>query len=355
MVFLDSGQSADESAFLDLYRYSLHSSYQRQKPFYGRFWVIYPTSDQSKRYGWVAHHYGEDAWMTQHTRPRKILNEDRMIGRYMDGREWVLSRGIARAMGRFELNTDKYSPGSIPAYRRNQRDPSQRATVVMLNPTGKDFDYVTKAVHFWHQRRRIPRMVLGSHVRHALPPNFHNWLWGILCWSREEQSDLMQRLAGTRINVRFMNWHAICDRRWRETTVYWSFPGAMGHSRRIRKPELGRFLLDRMGSESSFRIGTQDDSWKEGASATDCKTYVILSHSEGDAVPFDARIALARGARVIAPDIPVYRALETSRKTLYPCRLVGHNGAAWSPMDLASWFNSHYSLKTLQRHGQRRH
>ena len=71
-------------------------------------------------------------------------------------------------------------------------------------------------------------------------------------------------------------------------------------------------------------------TWEDFLLGTDTSFYILASAKEQ--VPFDAMIALARGATLVAPDVPIFQNLP-GKKQLYPAKMSGDR-IIWSQTEV---------------------
>lgn len=310
-VLLDSGQSVGESVFLDRMRLWIHQSLSAHANSFKvpAVWTLYPRDFHADYHG--AYPISEyDKWEVRPIRWRK-----RPLDR----------RGFLATAAMFEEGCHRKQ---IKAPWREHNQKGKRACYVYLNPNRRDLDWGSRHYETFRNAYNIPELILGEPLRHALPANSHEWISGVWTYQKE----IAKRLQGAFWN-RF-GYHLPWWRWWeedRESTderPLFGIAEAWGDVQVMRHPGMAMKWIggDAVRPES-------DTKWESLIGATWCQFYIIATTRES--IPFDAMIAAARGAKLVAPDVPAFRNIP-GEHLLYPAHQTGDN-ILWSQSDVAGW------------------
>ena len=309
VVFLDSGRSADESYFLEHWRYQVESIYQRELPNETgnnhNFWILYPDRTKAARYG-----------------SRPISEYDKWEIRPIRRERENLREGTFATVAAFEKGCQWLH---IPAPWRTYNRKHRRACVVYLNPKPHDVAYISRTWDEWRRSNNVDAFYWGPVFGKGFPTGYLTYTSGAVCFTQEGFNAARASLANTGKAVARIFWETLFAPRPANGPTY-AFAPSWGHADRDR--------LDMTATAwaQSWRPGEvwadpAADSWQAVQAATAAKFYIILSRKEQ--FPFDALIASARGATIVAPDIPLYRNIRVN-KILYPCFTQTHNQCALS-------------------------
>ena len=214
-------------------------------------------------------------------------------------------------------------------WRTRERDEKKgrRASVVYLNPLRRDIEYGGRYSDFWHDKRRIPHLILGQPSR-FLPKWATHECRGILAYDRQYR-DLVNRETNPYFATS-LHWRRFWDKE--EPKHFISAPHEFRHTLRNRWPSMVKSWCERKGWPC--HVPEDTGRWQDVEDATSCRFYVVASTAE--TLPFDAMIAYARGAMVIAPDVGVFPRI-FHKKWLYPVHESGNHSLAWSQVEVREW------------------
>ena len=315
VLLIDSGQSVDESVFLEHYRHFLwHLHEERSYCNVRHVWMLYPNERHPERYGSCpVNQY--DKW------------EIRPIRR---NHKPLYSGGIMHTVASFE---DGCMRLGIKAPWREHNKKGRRATSIYLNPTSKDVRFIQRGWRKFKQHYNIPDLYIGQPSGGKLPRDVMAWGDGIFCYDKVAQKNIKQAVTDWGVNL--MDY----GRMWEpegfghELTIATNW----GHDMRQRQPDICRKWFEDWG----FRVHVpQGNRWQDMMDAARSKYYVVMSRRE--TVPFDAKIAISCGSTLIAPDIPLYRRLPGKNKILYPARDCGRGEVAFSTTDVRFWLHNKF-------------
>lgn len=338
LIFLDSGQSVDEAVFLQYCRKWLHETIVRRAGNHfptPHVHLLYPTDRHHARYEMPSARVWREDMMEVRTirwgsAPLHGGNMMQTFAMYEDGCLWGPSGYHSAPWRRRRRYGSGYNPDPEPAGKR-------RGIPIYLNPTLKDLKYLRNNKAYWSHHWRCPKVVLGFVAPGSIPQSVVNLVDHFYCLNKEDQSTVRASLGpgkAFRIPTKeFKKYAGFAHDKAISVAPNWR------NMRRQRKPWPETWI----GQEfPALKVKTQarDATWEEVLDATDCSIYIILSEQE--TIPFDAYLAAARGAIIVAPDtplfrnIPMYRNFE-SKKWLYPVRDYGHNRYGWSHTEVRQW------------------
>ena len=310
-VLIDSGQSVGESVFLDKLRQWAHQSISEHAHSFKvpSVWVVYPNEIHRPYHGaFPVNQY--DKW---EIRPIRWRN------RKLD------QNGMLATAAMFEEGCHRKK---IKAPWREHNSKGLRAVYVYLNPTRQDRTF---GIRHWKKFRKvynIPELVLGEPIRYGLPAKAHEWVSGI--WT-------FQRAAAKRARTAYWNrfgYHLPWWKWWQDEREsgkerpMFGIAEAFGDNQALRHPGLAQKWCNKEV------IRPKDDkTWEALIGATWCRLYMIATTRES--VPFDAMIAAARGATLVAPDVPIFRNIP-GKHWLYPAHQAGDH-ILWNQTDVTTW------------------
>jgi len=322
ILLIDSGQSVGESVFIERWRKYLWDTLKKTALNFKTptVWILYPNTKQWARHGsYQASDY--DNWEI-----RPIRRNDNLE-----------NAGILATVARFE---DGCHHLGIKAPWREWNSKGRRAVCVYLNPTQGDINWGVIHHEKFKKGFNLPKFHIGAPKNRVLPKNFLAWVDDVWCYDTDGKENLNSSIGpyfGKRIP--WFNW-------WkndRKALPKYDF-GIAGHwkdngvnrSLAIAKdwcPDWGNIHEPRVDRESR---------WEELLDTTDCRWYMVATTRES--IPFDAMIAVARGATLVAPDVPVFSQLP-GKKILYPAKMSGER-IIWSQIEVKAWLQN-----KLRKHG----
>jgi hypothetical protein len=336
VILLDPGVSLDHSVFLDLWRKHLRESIAsrcsmdlaRVRP---RVYIIYAEEAHGGRYGageamesFVPDNYYRHEVRARKRNPYRIHHIQR-------------KRGMMAGFVRFEVNCHRRgmkAPWRFSKYGDAQPKADRRANAVLLEPDALDLNYLS-TVTGWHHGLNVPVICLGSSAFGRLPGNYARWLDGMMTLTPEGQAYAEASLSKPGgLWTRQIPWSRFLTRRGRPKYAY-GVADAWESPRRIRKPQVARSFFHRLHGGGSHFIPPESPGWADLIQAIDARYYLILSHDEG-MIPYDAFLASAAGAVVVAPNVPAFRGFP-GRKVLYPVRSQGNNRCNWAVQDVLAY------------------
>lgn len=351
VVLLDPGVSTDHSAFLDCYRVWIRASIAskcrmdtaRIRP---RCYIIHAEEDQARRYGLgkTVQSPVPDDYYRHEVRPRK-RNPYRIHHR-------TRRHGLAWSFVRMELSSHRrglMAPWRWSKYGDDQPKHDRRPLAVLLEPDRLDLRFLHEHERWWHRFDRMPRLWLGAGTVGRLPPTFMRWLDGVLAITPAGHAFADHALDGTPTKAQLIPTDRLLVPAERQAEKKWTYAIADNWDsggRRTRAPSLARFVLSKLPPGAAF-IPQKGDSWPDLAEALDARAYLVLSYAE-EMAPYDAVLALAAGATVVGPNLPVWRSLKSihPRKVLlYPVRQQGNNRCVWNPLDVAAFLKANLKDK----------
>ena len=340
LVILDSGQSVDESVYLQLFRRWLftdivaRSANDANTP---HVHLKYPTDKMWARYGMPqAKAWKGDLWE---------------IGTLRTPGKPLYPWGMMHTFAAFEdgcLFSKESDPHSAPWRRRrpvggqSNREPQwalrRRGIPIYLNPTPRDIEYLRRHEKFWSNKYRCPKICLGFMRPNSVP---HGLLGKVDWWYTLNPADAKyvrdttgksylaaeapSKKIGKYLGVSKSKAISIAPN-WRSVT-------------RQRRPFPAHWMREEF-PDLKVKLPVRDSTWEEVVEATDCAIYIILS--ERETIPFDAYIAAARGAIIVAPNTPLFQNIpmyrnKSAKKWLYTVRDYGHNRYGWSHTEIRQW------------------
>lgn len=349
VVLLDPGVSTDHSVFLDAYRKLIRDSIasrcdmdvSKVRP---RCYILYAEESHACRYGLgnEIQSVVPDHWNKWEVRPRKW--NPKTI--HHKTRKW----GLAATFCRMEINSHKggmMAPWRFTPYGDQQPRHDRRPVGVLLEPTKLDLKFFHEKEHLWHNFQVMPRLYLGAHTIGRLPPTFMRWLYGLLALTPAGLAAAEQALQPFDDIRAYPVTHSHFLTKGSPKYAFGAAHNFDSGGKRLRSHSTLHAILDWAGFPAASRfIPEHGTDWWEVAEATNCAVYAVLSQDES-LIPYDGLLALAGGALVFAPDLPVWRSVKTlapSRVALYPVRSQGHNRCVWAAQDVAA------QLKAALRH-----
>lgn len=307
VVLLDSGRSVAESVFLERWRKDILETLDRT----GRHsvWILYPDGHQWARHGAFP------------------------MGQYEEWEIRPVRRGRQLEAAGFFATVACFEEGCFhlrikAPWRENQPEPRRRAVTVYLSPSAQDLRWLVSHDGVWQKPSNMPELHIGTPWNrrlNAAAADISETLW---CFDQKAQTELNRAYAANKAwRVGWPSW--------------WKAPGpnaariTVAHGWRDQGTQRHQDTAARMAQEwirQGLMPGLQvhapadDGRWQTLDEATDCRVYFILTKAEPE-IPFDALIALSRGAMLIAPDAGPFRLLP-GNKLLYPVRS-NHDGTRY--------------------------
>ena len=340
IVILDSGQSVDESVYLQLFRKWLRDSLiargatDATRP---HVHLYYPSDKMWARYGVPqAATWKGDGWEVGTLRlPGKKLYPwgfMHSFAAYEDGCVYSNESEVHSAPWRrrpiYGGHTNRH-----PEYSGNRR-----GIPIYLNPTPRDLEYLRRHERFWRHPKRCPKIMLGFTQPNGVPRGL---LPLVNCWYTLNPTDaryvrentgksfmaaeIPSKKIGKTLGISKSRAISIAPN-WRSAT-------------RQRRPFAATWMKDEF-PDLEVKLPKRDSTWEEVVDATDCAIYIILS--ERETIPFDAYLAAARGAIIVAPNTPLFQNIpmylnKSAKKWLYTVRDYGHNRYGWSHTEVRQW------------------
>tara|TARA_R110000824_G_scaffold315135_2_gene502223 strand:- start:1219 stop:2271 length:1053 start_codon:yes stop_codon:yes gene_type:complete len=316
VLLIDSGQSVGESVFLEKFREYIYTilaktSNRGNKP---SVWMVYPDRRLWARYG-SSPVSGFEEWEIRPIR----RNADLSPGGYME------------TVAKFEDSC--HFLGIDAPWRTFGK--KKRASAVYLNPTERDVRWIQKNHSRFKRHYNLPKFHTGQPADRKLPfgvTQFSDLIW---CYDRQARDKLAdafspyysKRIPWERFWKKDRNpaYQAVAAPDWRDKSV-------------IRHQSAAKCWGEAMGMDTE--IVENGGRWEDFLLGTSCSMYIIATTREH--IPYDAFAALARGATLVAPDVPAFQNLH-GKKILYPAKMVG-DGIVWSQSEV-----EHYL--TGKKHG----
>ena len=307
VLILDSGQSVAESVFLERFRKYVYEMLQKlstrgDKP---SVWIVYPEPTLWARYG----AYPVNEYEEYEVRPVRRMKP-------------LDSRGFMATVIQFE---EGCFPLRIPAPWRTFNSKSRRAVGVYLNPTEQDLKFVKNCWEDFKRPYNMPEFHIGAPADRKFPAGFTAWTDLVWTFDKEARDNLQEA---------FEPWFARCLPWWRwwKTEKDHKYEAVAAPNWRstavMRHPETAKRWGEALGL--SVTEPKNDGTWEDFLLGTDTSFYILASAKEQ--VPFDAMIALARGATLVAPDVPIFQNLP-GKKQLYPAKMSGDR-IIWSQTEV---------------------
>lgn len=307
-----------------------------------RIYLIYAEEEQQRRYGLGAliESPVPDNYYQHEVRPRK-RNPHRIHHR-------TRIHGLAWSFVQMERNCHKRglpAPWRWSKYGDDQPLHDRRPIGVMLEPDPLDLRFFHEHEKWWHRYDRMPRLWLGAGAVGKLHPTFIRWLSGVLCFTPAGHAYADQALEGLETLAYAMPSSRLLTPSGRgDAPPKYTFGIADNWDsggKRSRSPSMAQFILSKLPPGTAYipPDGTQSGSLAE---ALDCRAYLVLSQEES-MVPYDALLALAGGATVIGPNLPIWRSVKSikpGRVALYPVRPQGNNRCVWNALDVAAFLKA---------------
>ena len=307
VLLLDSGQSVAESVFLEKFReyiYELLAKYSNKgnRP---NVWLMYPDKKQWARHG-ALEVSGFEEWEIRPVRRMKELN----------------SGGFMSTVVAFEDGCHRLK---IKAPWRTFNERRRRAVGVYLNPTERDIAWIKKNHKSFLKDYNLPKLHIGQPASRSLPYGVTQWADLIWCYDREARDRLAEAFEPH--FVKRIPWErfwkeekkpahqAVAAPDWRDMSV-------------IRLPHVAKKFGEALGLE--VHNPKNNGTWEDFLLGTSCSKYILATTRER--VPFDALVALSRGATLVAPNVPLFQRLH-GKKILYPAKMVGE-GIVWSQSEV---------------------
>ena len=307
VLLLDSGQSVAESVFLEKFReyiYKLLAKYSTKgnRP---SVWLLYPDKRHWARHG-AFDVSGFEEW---EVRPVRRMRE-------LEG------GGFMSTVAAFE---DGCHHLKIDAPWRTYNSKRRRAVGVYLNPTEQDLKFVKNCWEDFKRPYNMPEFHIGAPADRKFPAGFTAWTDLVWTFDKEARDNLQEA---------FEPWFARCLPWWRwwKTEKDHKYEAVAAPNWRstavMRHPETAKRWGEALGL--SVTEPKNDGTWEDFLLGTDTSFYILASAKEQ--VPFDAMIALARGATLVAPDVPIFQNLP-GKKQLYPAKMSGDR-IIWSQTEV---------------------
>ena len=338
VIILDSGQSVDESVFLQYFRKWLfdsivaRSANDRLPP---HVHLKYPTSNLYARYGVK----GAETWEGD----RWEIGTLRIPGKPLY--PWGMMETFAKFEDGCQFGESGVHP---PPWRRQRRFGGQanrsmkgagkrRGIPIYLNPTFRDCEYLRRHKEEWGSYYRCPKIMLGYTTPLGIPKGILEHTRSFYCLNRPDTDrirDSTQAYKAYEIPTkRFRNYMGGITDKCVSIAPNWR------NKKRQRKPWAAHWIREDFPG-IRVKEQTRDATWEELLDATNCSIYVILSECE--TIPFDAYLAAARGAIIVAPNTELFSNIAVFRnakgkKWLYPVRDYGHNRYGWSHTEVRHW------------------
>jgi len=341
IVLLDSGQSVDESVYLQLFRRWLFESIVARSANDAptpHVHLRYPSNRMWARYGVK----GSEAWKGD----RWEIGTLRVPGKPLY--PWGLMHTFAAYEDGCIFSKENDGPHSAPWRRRRKYGGHtnrscewagrRRGVPIYLNPTPRDIEYLRRHKKYWKNPHRCPKIMLGFTRPNGVPRDL---LPLVDCWytlNPEDAAfirDTTKRpyLAAQAPSKKIGKYLGVSHSKAISIAPNWK------SATRIRRPFAATWMKDGF-PEAEVKLPKRDATWEEVVDATDCGIYIILS--ERETVPFDAYIAAARGAIIVAPNTPLFQNIpmyrnKSAKKWLYTVRDYGHNRYGWSHTEVRQW------------------
>jgi len=340
VVILDSGQSVDESVFCQYFRRWLQESLiarSRNDAPLPHVHCKYTSSTLWARYRCKGYETGhqEDRWEVGTLRlPGKPLYPWGMMETFANVEDGCNFGDSGKHTPPWRRS--RYTGGQ--ANRSQKTSHKRRGIPLYLNPTARDIEYLRRHQTHWQSRFRCPKIYLGYTQGFPIPKDIMPLVEGFYCLNPQDVAHIRDSIGpkyGAEIPTKkfrpFMG--GITRKKVVSIAPNWRNP------QRNRKSWAASWVKDALpGVEVD--LPQRDATWQELLRVTDCGIYVILS--ERETLPFDAYLAAARGAIIVAPNtllfqnIPMFRN-NSRKKWLYSVRDYGHNRYGWSHTEVRHW------------------
>jgi hypothetical protein len=340
VVILDSGQSVDESVYLQLFRKWLFTSIVARsandapRP---HVHLYYPSDRLWARYGLPQAAVDKaDGWEVGTLRlPGKDLYPWGMMHSFASYEDGCI----------FSKDSDRHSAPwrRRPIYgghtnRHPENSGNRRGIPIYLNPTARDIEYLRRHENFWRVAWRCPKIMLGLVRPNKVPLG----LMGLVnCWYSLNPVDTSHTRKGLENSYiaaeipskKLGGYLGITRSKAISIAPNWRSRG------RQRKPFAASWVKDEF-PDLQVKLPQRDATWQDFVDVTDCGIYIVLSEQE--TIPFDAYLAAARGAILVAPNTPLFQNIpmylnKTGKRWLYTVRDYGHNRYGWSHTEVRQW------------------
>jgi hypothetical protein len=326
IVLLDSGQSVGESIFIERWRYYLWHTLERTAIAFKvpTVWIMYPNTTQWARHGsYPVNEY--DEWEI-----RPVRRNDKLE-----------AGGFLATVSKFE---DGCHHLGIKAPWREWNSKNRRAVAVYLNPNSKDLEWGKSYYNKFKRPYNLPEFHIGAPKNRILPKNFLSWVDDVWCYdtrAKERLNAAIKPYFGK--SIPWFNW-------WKEdrkSTPQYDFgiAGSWRDSQVNRSMSIAKEWCPDWGKVKEPRVD-KEATWKELLDTTSCRWYMVATTRES--IPFDAMIAVARGATLVAPDVPVFSQLP-GKKMLYPAKMNG-DSILWSKTEVKAWLQNRLRKYVRNKH-----
>jgi hypothetical protein len=219
-------------------------------------------------------------------------------------------------------------------------DPSRkRATYVYPNPSQQDLDFLARNKDHYKNPKNMARFWCGSVFGRGVHPQSTSFADGIICYTQAgweaARNAYERKFYALRIFWESFGLYKMWDTVPRDE---YAFALNWGNAKRHRFGHAAYGWPELCGwprADAAWRPDPQADDWYSLMRSVRAKTYIILSQRE--TLPFDAMLADCYGARIIAPDIPLYRNLPLRNKVLYPVYCPRHNEAVFGLVEVREY------------------
>lgn len=320
VVMIDSGSGADEACFLEHWRYQLEATVRTHHPTSPRhqFWLLYPDRTKKDRYGSCVIDERYDCWEIRPARWKKPNYPGPFlftVAQFEEGRHWMRIQ-------------------DAPWWNCDEK--RKRACYVYPNPTTRDLDFIASNVEKYRTNYNMARFWTGPVFGKGFHPQMTRFANGLIAYTQEgwkaARSAYDGKFYAARIFWQEFGHHIYWDRQPRDK---YAFALNWGNADRRRIGASAYSWPQECGwagAERTFRPDPRADNWQDLMRAVRAENYLILSQRE--TLPFDALLADTYGARIIAPDIPLYRGLPLRNKVLYPVHAPRQNEAVFGFAEL---------------------
>lgn len=320
VVIIDSGSGADEACFLEHWRYQLEATFRTHRPYSPehQFWLLYPDRHTSKRYGSCVIDERYDSW---EIRPAR-WNKPNYPGPFI------------HTVAEFEEGRHRMKVPDSPWWNGDAK--RRRACYVYPNPTKRDTEFIAQHAEKYRTAYNMVRYWTGPIFGEGFHPHTTRVANGLICYTNEgwhaARAAYANKFFCTRIVWQEFGHHLYWDR---QPRAKYAFALNWGNATRRRVgssaygwPRDGRWPE----AERAFLPDPHAEDWQTLMGAVRAENYIILSTKE--TLPFDALLAETYGARIIAPDIPLYRNLPLTNRVLYPVHQPRNNEAAFGHAEI---------------------
>jgi len=308
ILILDSGQSVAESVFLERWRAYIYRTIQKvstvgRKPF---VWLLYPTPNLWARYGSTPEVSGYEEHEIRPIRKRGKLEPG----------------GFLATVAQYEESC--FHHRVIPPWRKFNSK-KRRPVGVLLNPSDRDNWFLKKHYNKLKSPFNIPEFHLGAPPNRRLPLGFA--CYTDLIWTFDPEAAQKLRDSVAPWFARTLDFHKLWKKK-KEHTHQAAVALNWRNKLTRRHPDIAEKWGSALGLET-YRA-KDDGTWQDFLFGTDCSAYILATAKEQ--VPFDAMIAMARGATLIAPDVPLFQHLP-GKRVLYPAKMDGDR-IIWSQSEV---------------------